>query len=80
VKKAVAKLMTLSEDDRARMLAESRDKMRWDIESGKRAAKEEGRTEERQAFARKLLGRNRPIEEIMEDTGLSKEEIQSLLH
>ncbi|GHT81143.1 hypothetical protein AGMMS49960_05020 [Betaproteobacteria bacterium] len=88
VQKAVAKLAVLSEDERTRMLAESRQKLQWDIAAGKQAAeekgrekgREEGRTEERLAVARKLLGRNRPIEEIMEDTGLSKDEIRSLLH
>ncbi|GHT81140.1 hypothetical protein AGMMS49960_05010 [Betaproteobacteria bacterium] len=84
VQKAVAKLAVLSEDEQTRMLAESRQKLQWDIAAGKQAAeekgREEGRTEGRLAVARKLLGRNRPIEEIMEDTGLSKDEIRSLLH
>ncbi|GHU11627.1 hypothetical protein AGMMS50225_17560 [Betaproteobacteria bacterium] len=88
VQKAVAKLAVLSEDERTRMLVESRQKLQWDIAAGKQAAeekgrekgREEGRTEGRLAVARKLLGRNRPIEEIMEDTGLSKDEIRSLLH
>ncbi|GHU29737.1 hypothetical protein FACS189497_08250 [Betaproteobacteria bacterium] len=92
VKKAVAKLMTLTEDEQARMVADARDKMRWDIESRERAAvnkgreegreegRVEGREEERRAFARKLLANGRPIEEIMEYTGLSREKIQSLLH
>jgi predicted transposase/invertase (TIGR01784 family) len=29
-------------------------------------------------FAQKLLARNRPIDEIMEDTGLTREEVESL--
>ncbi|GHT84384.1 hypothetical protein AGMMS49960_08850 [Betaproteobacteria bacterium] len=49
---------------------------RRDYESRERAAREE----ERLAVARRLLARNRPIEEIIEDTGLSHEKIQSLLH
>ena len=36
------------------------------------------RYEEKLGFARKLLTRNRPIEEIMEDTGLTYEEIEDL--
>ncbi|GHU25976.1 hypothetical protein FACS189488_13860 [Betaproteobacteria bacterium] len=82
VKKAVAKLMTLTEDEQARMVADARDKMRWDIESRERAAREEGEArgdeKARRAVARRLLARNRPIEEIIEDTGLTLEQIQAL--
>ncbi|GHU17643.1 hypothetical protein FACS189475_01780 [Betaproteobacteria bacterium] len=80
IKKTVGKLMALSEDERARMLAESREKLRRDIDARVTAAEEKGRKEERLAMARKLLGRGCPIEEVMEDTGLSRKEIQSLLH
>ncbi|MDR3086626.1 MAG: Rpn family recombination-promoting nuclease/putative transposase [Azoarcus sp.] len=96
IKKVAGKLMALSDDERTRMLAESREKLRRDfvatreggraegskegLEKGLGKGREEGRTEERLAMARKLLNRGRPIEEIMEDTGLSKKEIQSLLH
>ncbi|GHU32074.1 hypothetical protein FACS189497_13450 [Betaproteobacteria bacterium] len=78
VKKAVAKLMTLTEDEQARMVADARDKMRWDIESRERAAVDKGHEEGRRAVARRLLARNRPIEEIIEDTGLTLEQIQAL--
>jgi predicted transposase/invertase (TIGR01784 family) len=84
IKKTVGKLMALSEDERARMLADSREKLRRDIDArvtaGIETGRKEGRKEERLAMARKLLGRGHPIEEIMEDTGLSRKEIQSLLH
>ncbi|GHT94773.1 hypothetical protein AGMMS49545_16610 [Betaproteobacteria bacterium] len=86
--KAVAKLAVLSEDERTRLLAESREKLQRDIfareraaeEKGREEGREEGRTEERLAFARKLLNRNHSIEEIIEYTGISRAEIQSLLH
>jgi DNA-binding phage protein len=39
----------------------------------------EGREEGMKAVALKMLERNRPLSEIMEDTGLSKEEISALL-
>jgi len=39
----------------------------------------ETRAEERINFARNLLRRNRPIDEIVEDTGLSREEVEQLL-
>jgi predicted transposase/invertase (TIGR01784 family) len=74
VKKAVAELMTLSEDERARMLAESRDKMRWDIESGKREAKERGL----EKVTRKALAEKIPLDMIQKLTGLSIEKIQAL--
>ncbi len=34
---------------------------------------------ERSKIARKLLRRNRPIDEIIEDTGLTRKEVESLL-
>ncbi|GHU07092.1 hypothetical protein AGMMS50225_03460 [Betaproteobacteria bacterium] len=62
VKKAVAKLMTLTEDEQARMVADARDKMRWDIESRERAAKKEGWTEgEANMLARQLTRRFGPL-------------------
>jgi predicted transposase/invertase (TIGR01784 family) len=72
--------MALSDDERTRMLAESREKLRRDFVATREEGLKKGREEERFAIARKQLGRGRPIEEIMEDTGLSKKEIQSLLH
>jgi predicted transposase/invertase (TIGR01784 family) len=36
------------------------------------------RCEEKFEFARKLLKRNRPIDEIAEDTGLTREEVENL--
>jgi predicted transposase/invertase (TIGR01784 family) len=100
IKKIAGKLMALSDDERTRMLAESREKLRRDfvatredgIEEGLKKGREEGREEgraeglekgreeERLAIARNLLGLGRPVEEIMIVTGLSKKEIQSLLH
>jgi predicted transposase/invertase (TIGR01784 family) len=88
IQKAVAKLQTLSEDERTRLLAESREKLQRDIYARERAAevkgreegREEGRTEERRVFARKLLEDNHTIEEIMKYTNLSREQVQSLLH
>jgi predicted transposase/invertase (TIGR01784 family) len=45
---------------------------------GRREGKVEGRVEQQKEIAKKLLRRNRPIEEIIEDTGLSREEIEQL--
>ena len=46
----------------------------YDVQETRR----EARMEERKVFARSLLKRNRPIDEIIEDTELSREEIEKL--
>jgi len=95
VGKAVAKLVELNADERARLIADSRQKLRWDIASIKNSAlteglergrkeglergREEGR-EERLAIARKLLGIGIPAESVAQITELSRETIQALLH
>jgi predicted transposase/invertase (TIGR01784 family) len=94
VGKAVARLQELSEDERARLLAESHEKWKWDDAARIRAARnkglEEGREEGHEeglekglekgllSVAQAALKRNLPIEEIMALTGLSREKIQSL--
>lgn len=74
VKKAVVRLMELSNDERTRMLYDSRMKMEWDIQRRERLALQE----QAYSFARKMLKRKRPIDEIMEDTGLTHTEIKEL--
>jgi predicted transposase/invertase (TIGR01784 family) len=82
----LVKLKELSQDERLRELAISREKLAWDIASRERGAEErgreagraEGQNEAQRAIARKMLQRGRPIEETMEDTGLSLSEIQQL--
>jgi predicted transposase/invertase (TIGR01784 family) len=90
VKKAVGRLMELSADEQTRLLAESREKLHWDIESMKEDAEEtgmakgmargmeKGRNEERLSIARKALAQNMPLESIVMLTGLSLEEIRTL--
>ena len=55
---------------------------KWNLEDAKvvwrEEALEEGREERGMEIARKLLKRNRPIDEIVEDTGLDMETIKSL--
>jgi predicted transposase/invertase (TIGR01784 family) len=87
---AVVKLKELSQDERLRELAISREKLAWDIASREHGAEErgreagrvegrvEGQDEAQRAIARKMLQRGRPIEEIMEDTGLPLSKIQQL--
>jgi predicted transposase/invertase (TIGR01784 family) len=76
--RAVARLQELSEDERARLLAESREKMEWDNAARMHAARERGLEEGLLSVARAALKRNLPIEEIMALTGLSREKIQEL--
>jgi len=70
VKKAVVRLMELSNDEKTRMLYESRQKLEWDIQARERATV--------RTIAKNMLKRNRPIDEIAADTGLDYEEIESL--
>ena len=67
-------LLTISKDERERARLDSEYKFAVDLQSKMVDSKREGRTE----VARKLLKRNRPIDEIMEDTGFSHEYIESL--
>ena len=74
VKKAVVRLMELSNDERTRLLYESRHKMEWD-----NYAREHGaRNEERLAIAKNALRKNLSIDDIIEITGLTREEIEEL--
>jgi hypothetical protein len=50
----------------------------FNINIAKEVWQEEAREERAVEFARKLLRRRRPIVEIIEDTGLTREEIESL--
>ena len=75
IKKAVLRLMELSEDERARMLLEKREMERMD-----NSVREKGASEQRAIqIAKKMLERNRPIEEVVEDTGLTRIEIESIM-
>ncbi len=80
VGRAVAKLVELNADERARMVADAREKMRRDNASRLHSAKMEGQEEALLAVARNLLDLGRPIEEVAQVTGLSCEKIQSLPH
>ena len=86
IKKAANFLEEISADEATRKIYEDREKARRDMASRLAGAKREGKIEGKKEgeynkaieFARKLLKRNRPIEEIIEDTGLTHEEIESL--
>jgi len=82
LKKVVGRLLELSQDERARMLFEAQVKEQRDIRARERGAMEkgiaQGITQGRVETARKLLKHNMLIDEIMEYTGLSREEIEKL--
>jgi predicted transposase/invertase (TIGR01784 family) len=94
IARAVAKLVELNADERARMIADSREMLRrdnasrdWELAQAMQAAqvaREEGREEGREttllSVARNMLKRGRPVGEIVEATGLQPERIQSLMH
>ncbi|GHU30382.1 hypothetical protein AGMMS50256_17220 [Betaproteobacteria bacterium] len=80
LKKAVSRLVELSEDDQTRLLAESREKLQRDIAAREHAAEEKGRKEERLALARNALSMGLSVENILTLTGLSREDILALMH
>jgi predicted transposase/invertase (TIGR01784 family) len=92
IAKAVGRLQELTEDERERLLAESREKWEWDMqairEDGIKKGLEKGREEGIEkgiekgllSVATAALKKNLPIEDIMALTGLSREKIQSLPH
>jgi predicted transposase/invertase (TIGR01784 family) len=87
-------LMNISQDENERAIFLSRKKARMDYASDiataedrgrdegklecKLEGKLEGKLEERLAIAEKMLRRNRPVDEIVEDTGSTREEVESL--
>jgi len=74
VAKAVVKFRELSADERARDLYERRERARIDQASREKWAFKQAQFE----IARKMINRKRPIDEIVEDTGLTREEVESL--
>ena len=61
-------------DERTRLLYESRQKMEWDNQARERGAEKNAML----TVAKNLIRRNRSIDEIIEDTGLTCEEIEGL--
>ena len=82
VKKAINVLNVMNFSDEEREIYEG--KLKWlrieanTLKKYEEKGREEGRKEEKLEIARKMLKRERPIEEIIEDTGLTKEEVKSL--
>ena len=78
LEKVVGKLLELSEDESARMIYEAEVKQERDNRARMRGALEQGEKLKAMSIAQKLLTRNMPINTIVEDTGLSREEIEKL--
>ena len=75
-------LMSVSKDERERAIFRSRRMYQSDLESNIATAERRGeiRGEQRKALtiAGNMLKRNRPVNEIIEDTGLTREEVENL--
>ena len=75
-------LMSISQDEKERAVFRSRRMYQTDLASNLATAKDRGekrgKKEMALAIARNMLRRNRPVDEIMEDTGLAFEEVESL--
>ena len=87
-------LMTISQDERERAKIRSRRMFQTDLASdiatamdiGEKKGRQEGKVEGRVegeyakslAIARNMMKRNRPIDEIIEDTGLTREEVENM--
>ena len=78
IQKAVLKLRELSADEETRELYELREKARRDEIWIREGGRKEGRQEGRQEVAKKLLAKQRPIDEIMDVTDLTRDEIEKL--
>jgi len=78
VKKAVARLMELSNDERTRLLQESLQKKEWDNRARERGARAEGKTEGKAEIARSMLEDAMSPDLISKFTGLTIQEIEAL--
>ena len=67
-------LQSISKDEMERARFRSRRMFQMDMDHNLIAARDERSME----IAKNLLKRNRPIEEIIEDTGLAREEVENL--
>jgi predicted transposase/invertase (TIGR01784 family) len=75
---AIGAFRSITASSEFQELERLREKARHDEAQALYHAKLEAKKEERITFAKKLLNRNRPIDEIVEDTGLTREEVENL--
>ena len=74
ISKAVARLEELSQDERARMLFESRQMLEWDIRLDKEAAVKSNTIE----IATNMLRGGMPVVDVSSYTGMSYNDVESL--
>lgn len=77
-KQAREELAYLSGDPDFQRLLESRAGFLMDVEAFKHEANENGKTSTKLEIAKKMKQKNMPLDEIIELTGLTKEEIEKL--
>ena len=70
--------MNISQDEKERAVLRSRKKFEMDIASNMATAEDRGAKRKALTIANNMLRRNRPIEEIVEDTDLTHDEVESL--
>jgi predicted transposase/invertase (TIGR01784 family) len=75
---AIKAYYTITSSSEFREKERLREKARHDEAQALYNARREGKQEEKYEIARKLMKRNRPVDEIVEDTGLMYEEIEQL--
>jgi len=71
-------LQTISRDENERAKFRSRRMFQMDLDHNLIASRDEGRLEGRLEIAKRLLGRNTPIEEIIEIAGLPREAVEGI--
>jgi predicted transposase/invertase (TIGR01784 family) len=71
-------LMSVSKDEQERAVYRSRRMFQTDMQSNLATAEDRGEQRKALAIASNMLKRNRPIDEIIEDTGLTREEVENL--
>ena len=86
IKEAIIEVHKMSEEEKIQRLADLREKARMDetairdygIEKGRKEGRKEGEKNKSIEIARKMKLKNIPLEQIIEMTGLTKEEIEKL--
>ena len=78
IKKAVARLMELSADEKTRLLYEAREKERMDNESREEEARAEGEKAKALTIARNALKKNMSVDDVVDITGLTRAEVEKL--
>ena len=71
-------LLSVSQDERERAIFRSRQMYQTDMQSNWNTAYDNGRHSERIEIAKRMISRQRPIDEIIEDTGLTYKEVMGL--